>query len=117
MKRLVGCALLALLFLCGIAPVAHADAVSEETKAFVIDDAKRKLAGELMDYEHGIYNILHKRGFSDTEIREFMIPILEKAGFKEEQIRKYFKLYDPLYSGRDIDRLKEQEESITHILN
>ena len=117
MKRLVGCALLALLFLCGIAPVAHADAVSEETKAFVIDDAKRKLAGEPITQEKRAYYMLKEGAYSDAEIRNTIRPILEGAGFKEEQIRKYFKLYDPLYSGREIDRLKEQEESITHILN
>lgn len=113
----MGSALLVLFLCCAFSPVVRADAVDETVKTFVIDDAKRKLAGEPMDYEHGIYNILHKRGFSDTEIREFMIPILEKAGFKEEQIRKYFKLYDPLYSGRDIDRVEEQQRSIENILN
>lgn len=117
MKRLVDLALLALLFCCALSPVVRADAVDDKVKALVIDDAKRKLAGEPMDYISGEYCKLKDAGFSDAEIRNFMIPILAEAGFKEEQIRKYFKLYDPLYSGREIDRLKEQEESITHILN
>ena len=117
MKRLVGLALLALLFCCALSPVVRADAVDEKVKALVIDDAKRKLAGEPITQEKRAYYMLKEGSYSDAEIRNTIRPILEEAGFKEEQIRKYFKLYDPLYSGREIDRLKEQEESITHILN
>lgn len=110
-------ALLALLFCCALSPVVRADAVDEKVKALVIDDAKRKLAGEQVDYISGEYCKLKDAGFSDAEIRNFMIPILEEAGFKEEQIRKYFKFYDPLYSGREIDRVEEQQRSIENILN
>lgn len=113
----MGSALLVLFLCCAFSPVVRADAVDEKVKAFVIDDAKRKLAGEPITQKKRAYYMLKEGAYSDAEIRNTIRPILEGAGFKEEQIRKYFKLYDPLYSGRDIDRLKEQEESITHILN
>lgn len=117
MKKCVWCAVLALFICCVFSPLVGAAEVNEKVKIFVIDDARRKLAGEPVDYISGEYSTLRNAGFSDVEIRQFMRPILEEANFTPEQLKKYFNLYDPLYTGREIDRIEEQKESIENLLN
>lgn len=117
MKKIVGWVLLALFFWGVAVSAAEASSVHEEIKVEVIDDTRRKLAGEPVDYAHGVYSDLHLGGFSDSEIREYMRPILKEAGFSETQITTYFHVYDPLYTGRDMERIDEQKKAIEDILN
>lgn len=120
MKKVVGWVLLALIFWGVVALAAGKHDVREEIKAEIIEDATQKLAGEQKDYARGVnnpYMVLHVGGYSDSEIREYMRPILKEAGFSETQITTYFHVYDPLYTGRDMERIDEQKKAIEDILN
>jgi len=83
----------------------------------VVSDAATKLAAKEMDYESGEYNILRKAGFSDSEIREFMRPVLERAGFSGQDIIKYFSLFDPNYNGEELKRLDDHSKAVDSLLN
>ena len=83
----------------------------------VVSDAATKLAAKEMDYESGEYNILRKAGFSDSEIREFMRPILEKASFSGQDIIKYFSLFDPNYHGEELQHLDDHSKAVDSLLN
>lgn len=113
--------LYALLLICSLClsniAVTGDDTEDARVSALVASDAETKLAAEEMDYESGEYNVLRKAGFSDTEIREFMRPILEKSGFSEQDIVKYFNLFDPNYHGGERERLENQKRAIENLLN
>ena len=83
----------------------------------VVSDAATKLAAKEMDYESGEYNILRKAGFSDSEIRGFMRPILDRAGFSAQDIIKYFSLFDPNYHGEELKRLDDHSKIVDNLLN
>lgn len=116
--RLLLYALLLICALCLSSPAVSGDA-SEDARisALVVSDAVTKLAAKEMDYESGEYNVLRKAGFSDTEIREFMRPILEKSGFSEQDIVKHFNLFDSNYHGWERERLENQKRAIENLLN
>lgn len=104
--------------LCLSAPALADDAAEDaRVNALVVSDAAAKLAAKEVEYDTGVYNLLRKGGFSDTEIREFMRPILEKAGFSEENIVKYFNLFDPNYHGGEARRIEEQGRMVENLLN
>ena len=98
---------------------ALADDAAEDARvnALVISDAAAKLAAKEVEYSTGVYNLLRKGGFSDTEIREFMRPILEKSGFSEQDIVKYFNLFDPNYHGGEAKRIEEQGKIVDSLVN
>lgn len=111
----------AILLICTLylsAPALADDPVKDaRISALVISDAASKLAATEVEYETGEYNILRKAGFSDTEIREFMRPILEKSGLSEQNIIKYFNLFDPNYHGGETNRIEEQKKIVENLLN
>lgn len=111
----------AILLACALffsAPALAGDAAEDaRVNALVVSDAAAKLAAKEMDYESGIYSELRNRGFSDSEIREFMRPILEKSGFSEQNIVKYFNLFDPNYHGGEGKRIEEQGKMVESLLN
>lgn len=118
MRKLSFCLLLAALLIF-VTPVFHVlgDASDARIAARVVNDAATKLAAKEMDYESGEYNILRKAGFSDSEIREFMRPILERAGFSGQNIIKYFSLFDPNYHGEELKRLDDHSKAVDNLLN
>lgn len=100
------------------APALADDAAEDaQVNSLVVTDAQNKLGGQAVDYHTGAYSMLHEGGFSDSEIREFMRPILEKAGFSEENIVKYFNLFDPNYHGGEARRIEEQGRMVENLLN
>lgn len=118
MRKLSFCLLLAVLLIFVI-PDFHVfgDASDARTAVRVVSDAATKLAAREMDYESGEYNTLRKAGFSDSEIREFMRPILERAGFSAQDIIKYFSLFDPNYHGEELKRLDDHGKIVDNLLN
>lgn len=118
MRKLSCCLLLAALLIVVI-PDFHVfgDTSDAQIALRVVSDAATKLAAKEMDYESGEYNILRKAGFSDSEIREFMRPILEKAGFSGQDIIKYFSLFDPNYHGEELKRLDDHGKIVDNLLN
>lgn len=111
----------AILLACALlfsAPALSDDAAEDaRVNALVISDAAAKLAANEVEYNTGVYNLLRKGGFSDTEIREFMRPILEKSGMSEQNIVKYFNLFDPNYHGGEGRRLEDQKKTVENLLN
>lgn len=87
------------------------------TNALVVADAVNKLNGQAVDYHTGVYSMLHEGGFSDSEIREFIRPILEKSGFSESSVVKYFNFFDPHYHGNDVKRIEEHSKIVDNLLN
>ena len=118
MRKPFFCLFLAVLLAFAI-PDFHVfgDASDARIAALVVSDAAIKLAAKEMDYESGEYNILRKAGFSDSEIREFMRPLLERAGFSGEDIIKYFSLFDPYYHGEELKRLDDHGKIVNNLLN
>ncbi len=118
MRKLSFCLLLATLLIVVI-PDFHVfgDTSDARIALRVVSDAATKLAAKEMDYESGEYNILRKAGFSDSEIREFMRPILEKASFSGQDIIKYFSLFDPNYHGEELKRLDDHSKAVDSLLN
>lgn len=116
--RLLLNALLLICALCLSNPAVSGDDTGDaRISALVVSDAVTRLAAKEMDYESGEYNILRKAGFSDTEIREFIRPILEKSGFSENDIVRYFNLFDPNYHGGEAKRIESHEEIVDNLLN
>ncbi|WP_291446230.1 hypothetical protein [Desulfovibrio sp.] len=118
MRKLSFCLLLAVLLIVVI-PDLHAfgDASDARIAALVVSDAATKLAATEMDYKSGVYSELRDRGFSDSEIREFMRPILEKASFSGQDIIKYFSLFDPNYHSEELKRLDDHGKIVDNLLN
>ena len=118
MRKPSFCLLLAVLLTFAI-PDLHVfgDTSDARIALRVVSDAATKLAAKEMDYESGEYNILRKAGFSDSEIREFMRPILERAGFSAQDIIKYFSLFDPNYHGEELKRLDDHSKIVDNLLN
>ena len=118
MRKLSFCLLLAVLLTFAI-PDFHVfgDASDARIAALVVSDAATKLAAKEMDYKSGVYSELRDRGFSDSEIREFMRPILERAGFSAQDIIKYFSLFDPNYHGEELKRLDDHGKIVDNLLN
>lgn len=118
MRKLSCCLLLAALLIFAI-PDYHVfgDASDARISALVVSDAATKLAAKEMDYKSGVYSELRDRGFSDSEIREFMRPILEKASFSGQDIIKYFSLFDPNYHGEELKRLDDHGKIVDNLLN
>lgn len=118
MRKLSFCLLLAALLIVVI-PDLHVfgDASDARIAALVVSDAATKLAATEMDYKSGVYSELRDRGFSDSEIREFMRPILEKASFSGQDIIKYFSLFDPNYHGEELKRLDDHGKIVDNLLN
>ena len=118
MRKLSFCLLLAVLLIFVI-PDFHVfgDASDARISALVVSDAATKLAAKEMDYKRGVYSELRDRGFSDSEISEFMRPILEKAGFSGQDIIKYFCLFDPNYHGEELKRLDDHGKIVDNLLN
>lgn len=118
MRKLSFCLFLAALLIVVI-PDYHVfgDTSDARIALRVVSDAATKLAAKEMDYESGEYNILRKAGFSDSEIREFMRPILERAGFSGQDIIKYFSLFDPNYHGEELKRLDDHSKIVDNLLN
>lgn len=108
-----------LMFTISLPVPALADDASEDVRvnALVVSDAAAKLASKEVEYDTGVYNLLRKGGFSDTEIREFMRPILEKANFSGQDIIKYFSLFDPNYHGEELKRLDDHGKIVDNLLN
>lgn len=98
---------------------ALADEAADDARvnALVVSDAAAKLAANEVEYDSGVYNLLRKGGFSDTEIREFMRPILEKSGLSEQNIVKYFNLFDPNYYGGETNHIEEQKKIVENLVN
>ena len=100
------------------APALSDDAAEDaRVNSLVVVDAHNKLNGQAVDYRTGAYSMLHEGGFSDSEIREFMRPILEKSGLSEQSIVKYFNLFDPNYHGGEGQRLEDQKNTVENLLN
>ena len=100
------------------APALSDDAAEDaRVNSLVVVDAHNKLNGQAVDYRTGAYRMLHEGGFSDSEIREFMRPILEKSGFSEQDIVKYFNLFDPNYHGGEAKRIEEQGKIVDSLVN
>jgi hypothetical protein len=111
----------AILLACALffsAPALSDDAAEDaQVNSLVVTDAQNKLAGQVVDYHTGAYSMLHEGGFSDSEIREFMRPILEQHGFSEQSIVKYFNLFDPNYHGGEKQRVEDQKKIVESLLN
>ena len=118
MRKLSFCLLLATLLIVVI-PDFHVfgDTSDARIAALVVSDAAIKLTAKEMDYKSGVYSELRDRGFSDSEIREFMRPILEKASFSGQDIIKYFSLFDPNYHGEELKRLDDHGKIVDNLLN
>ena len=118
MRKLSFCLFLAALLTVAI-PDFHVFGEASDARIAlrVVSDAATKLAAKEMDYESGEYNILRKAGFSDSEIREFMRPILERAGFSGQDIIKYYSLFDPNYHGEELKRLDDHSKIVDNLLN
>lgn len=71
------------MFTISLPVPALADDASEDVRvnALVVSDAAAKLASKEVEYDTGVYNLLRKGGFSDTEIREFMQPHFREGKF------------------------------------
>ncbi len=118
MRKLPFCLLLAaILYFAAPIPSVIGGEPTERVKALVVDDARRKLAGEVVDYRTGVYSMLHEGGFSDSETREYIRPILEEHGFSEASIVKYFNLFDPHYHGGEQEKLEERRKMVETLLN
>lgn len=110
-----------LIFLLAISsamPVAAGEGqVDGKVREMIISDAANKLRGGEMDYETGAYNRYRKAGFSDSEIREYMRPILEQHGFSEEDVVRYFSMFDKNYHGGEGQKLNDQKRIVESLLN
>lgn len=109
--------LAAILYFTAPIPSVIGGEPTERVKALVVDDVRRKLAGEVVDYRTGVYSMLHEGGFSDSETREYIRPILEEYGFSEASIVKYFNLFDPHYHGGEKEKLEERRKMVETLLN
>lgn len=110
--------LILLLAISSAMPVAAGDGeVDGKVRELVIADARNKLAGQEVDYRTGAYSMLHEGGFPDSEIREFIRPILEQSGFSEEDTVRYFNLFDANYHGGEGKRLEDQKKIVESLIN
>lgn len=111
----------AILLACALlfsAPALSDDAAEDaRVSSLVVVDAHNKLNGQVVDYRTGAYSMLHEGGFSDSEIREFMRPILEKSGFSDQNIVKYFNIFDPGYHGGEREKIENQGKIVESLLN
>ncbi|MDY0258512.1 MAG: hypothetical protein RBR41_02450 [Desulfovibrio sp.] len=110
--------LILLIAIFSAMPVAAGDGeVDGKVRKLIVSDAANKLSGGEMDYHSGIYSELRNRGFSDSEIREYMRPILEQHGFSEKDIVRYFNLFDVNYHGGEGRRLEDQKRIVESLIN